>query len=94
MSGEETGATAMPPLDFNTFVMSLATSALAHMGQLPEEALAGNPMPPVNLPLAKQTIDLIGMLEGKTKGNLSGEEERLISQVLSDLRLRFVSAQQ
>jgi len=42
------------------------------------------------LPLARQTIDLIGMLDEKTKGNLSGEEERLIGQILFDLRLRFV----
>jgi hypothetical protein len=43
-----------------------------------------------NLPLARQTIDLIGMLEEKTKGNLAGEEERLISQILFDLRMRYV----
>jgi hypothetical protein len=60
-----------------------------HMG------LAGAPdglEPRVNLPLARQTIDLIALLEEKTKGNLSGEEERLLEQLLTDLRLRFVQA--
>jgi hypothetical protein len=43
-----------------------------------------------DLALARQTIDLIGMLEEKTRGNLEGEEERLVAQVLYDLRIRFV----
>jgi hypothetical protein len=43
-----------------------------------------------SLPLARQTIDLIGMLEEKTKGNLTGDEERLLGQILFDLRMRFV----
>jgi hypothetical protein len=42
------------------------------------------------LPLAKQTIDLLGLLEEKTRGNLTGEEERLMTQILFDLRMRFV----
>jgi hypothetical protein len=46
----------------------------------------------VNLPLARHTIDLLGVLEEKTRGNLSGEEERLLSQVLFDLRTRYVAA--
>jgi hypothetical protein len=40
--------------------------------------------------LARQTIDLVGMLEDKTKGNLSGDEERLVGQILFDLRMRYV----
>ena len=43
-----------------------------------------------DLPLARQTIDLVGMLEEKTKGNLTGDEERLITQILFDLRMRYV----
>jgi hypothetical protein len=42
------------------------------------------------LPLARQTIDLLSMLEEKTKGNLSGDEERLLTQILFDLRMRYV----
>lgn len=76
-----------PPIDFNTFVLSMSTSALVHLG----EDLLGEGNAEVNLPLARQTIDLLGILEHKTKGNLTGEEERLLSQVLYDLRLRYVS---
>ena len=78
---------APPDIDFNTFVLSLSTSALMHLGKLP-----GSEDDTVNLAHAKQSIDCIAMLEEKTKGNLTGEEERLISEVLYDLRLRFVAA--
>lgn len=83
----------VPPIDFNTFILSLSTSALIHLGVNPtgDESAKG---PPVNLPLARQTIDLIAMLEEKTAGNLSGEEERLLSSILVDLRMRYVSASQ
>lgn len=84
MSEEDTAA---PGIDFNTFILSLSTSALMHLGKLP-----GAEDTTVNLALAKQSIDCIALLEEKTQGNLSGEEERLISEVLYDLRLRYVSA--
>lgn len=74
-----------PPIDFNTFVLSLSTSALMHLG---EGAEAGKET--VNLAMARQTIDLLGLLEQKTRGNLSGEEERLLTQILFDLRMRYV----
>ncbi len=78
---------ALPSVDFSTFVLSLSHSALMHLGEAPDPE-TGTMLPSV--PLAKQTIDLIGMLEEKTKGNLTGEEERLLGQILFDLRLRFV----
>jgi hypothetical protein len=77
----------LPHVDFSTFVLSLSHSALMHLGQAPNPETGQVER---NLPLARQTIDLIGMLDEKTKGNLSGEEERLIGQILFDLRLRFV----
>jgi hypothetical protein len=77
----------LPVLDFATFVLSLSHSALMHMGEAPHPESSKLER---NLPLAKQTIDLIGMIEEKTKGNLSGEEERLLGQVLYDLRMRYV----
>ncbi|MFW6066784.1 MAG: DUF1844 domain-containing protein [Myxococcota bacterium] len=80
---------AYPPLDFNTFVLSLSTSALMNMGEVPDPNTGETEH---NLALARQTIDLIALLEDKTKGNLSGEEERLISQVLYDLRMRYLAA--
>jgi hypothetical protein len=75
----------LPPMDFSTFVVSLRASAMAHMSAASESAEA-------DLPLARQEIDLLGILEEKTRGNLSGEEERLLSQVLFDLRTRYVAA--
>jgi hypothetical protein len=77
----------LPSIDFSTLVLSLSQTALVHLGDAPhpegEEAKS-------DLPLARQTIDMLGMLQEKTKGNLTGSEERLLDQVLYDLRLRFV----
>jgi hypothetical protein len=77
----------LPTVDFATFILSLSHSALMHLGEAPDPE-GGSIIK--NLPLARQTIDLIAMLEEKTKGNLSGEEERLVGQILFDLRLRYV----
>ena len=74
------------PMNFDIFVLSLNASALIHLGESRE---AGVPVEPVNLPLARQTIDILSMLEEKTRGNLSGEEERLLHQILFDLRMRY-----
>lgn len=79
---------SIPPIDFNILVLSLSTSALMQMGEGPEND-RGEP----DLDLARQTIDLLGVLEEKTRGNLTGEEERLLHQVLNDLRMRFVRKQ-
>ncbi len=76
-----------PHLDFATFILSLSHSAMTHLGEAPHP---DDDQVRVSLPLAKQTIDLLGLLEEKTKGNLTGEEERLITQILFDLRMRFV----
>jgi hypothetical protein len=78
---------ALPVIDFATFVVSLSHSALTHLGDAPhmEDGSVRR-----NLPLAKQTIDLLGLLEEKTKGNLTGDEERLLTQVLFDLRMRYL----
>jgi len=75
----------LPPIDFSTFVVSLRASALMHLSAAAEGS-------PGDLPLARQEIDLLGILEEKTRGNLDGEEERLLSQVLFDLRTRYVAA--
>ncbi len=80
----------LPAVDFSTFVLSLAHSTLVHLGEAPDPA-SGSPAAK-NLPMARQTIDLIALLSEKTKGNLTGEEERLIEQLLYDLRIRFVDA--
>ncbi|MFW2389863.1 MAG: DUF1844 domain-containing protein [Polyangiales bacterium] len=85
MSDEESTA---PSIDFNTFILSLSTSALMNLGKLP----GAEDDSTVNLAHAKQSIDCIALLEEKTRGNLTGEEERLVTEVLYDLRLRFVAA--
>jgi len=77
----------LPQIDFATFILSLSHSALMHLGEAPDPET--NKLE-VSLPLAKQNIDLLGLLEEKTKGNLTGDEERLLAQVLFDLRMRFV----
>lgn len=77
----------LPDIDFSTFVISLSTSALYHLGAIPDpESGAAE----VNLPLAKQTIDILGMLRDKTEGNRTPEETRLLDGLLYDLRLRYV----
>lgn len=76
----------LPATDFATFVLSLSHSALVHMGDAPDPDGKRS----VNLPLARQTIDLLTLLQDKTHGNLSGPEERILGQALYDLRLRYV----
>ena len=78
---------ALPAVDFHTFVLSLGSSALLHLGEL-EHPEAGGPRK--DLPLAKHTIDILVMLEEKTRGNLTPPEEKLIPSLLYDLRLRYV----
>jgi len=80
---------SLPGIDFSTLVVSLSQTALVHLGEAPHPE-TGDKHPPRDLPLARQTIDLLGILQEKTKGNLTGDEERLLDQVLYDLRLRFV----
>jgi len=79
----------MPPLTFSSFVFSLGTSSLMLMG---ESLDPQQPSPPVNLPQAKEIIDILSMLEEKTKGNLSSEEASVIGDMLYTLRMKYVSA--
>lgn len=79
-----------PPPTFATFVLSLSTSVLMHLGlvQAEEGEAPGEP----NLPLAKHSIDILEMIREKTQGNLDPDEARLLEGVLHDLRMRFVEA--
>jgi len=77
---------SLPQIDFATFVLSLSHSALMHLGEAPDPE---SDQVRVDLELARQNIEILGLLEDKTRGNLSGDEERLLAHVLSDLRLRF-----
>ncbi|MFA6810867.1 MAG: DUF1844 domain-containing protein [Desulfoplanes sp.] len=77
----------MPKLDFSTFVMSLSSTVLVHLGEIPDIQTG---MATPNIPLAKQTIDILTMLQEKTQGNLTGEETRLIRDLLFELRVKFI----
>lgn len=78
---------AMPPIDFNTFILSLASATMIDLGEMEgPDGLRHDP----SLPMARHHIDLLAMLQEKTRGNLSGEEERILHQVLYDLRMRFI----
>ena len=90
---EETGrgqkSSPLPEVNFSTLIMSLSSSALLHMGEIPDPQTGRKTM---DLTLAKHTIDTIGMLKDKTKGNLEDEEQRFLDIMLADLRWRFVKA--
>jgi hypothetical protein len=79
----------LPAVDFVTFLLSVSTSALIQLGEIEDPATR---QPVKNLPLAKQTIDLIAMLQEKTKGNLTSDEGKLMENILFDLRMRYVKA--
>lgn len=79
----------LPPIDFSTFVVSLRASAMLHL----EGAQHGGD-PQNDLAFARQEIDLLSILEEKTRGNLTGEEERLLSQILFDLRTRYLTVRE
>jgi hypothetical protein len=78
-----------PAIDFHTFLLSLGSSALLHLGELERPGAAGAEL---DLPMAKHTIDILAMLQDKTRGNLTPEETKLLEGLLFDLRLRYVEA--
>ena len=79
----------LPEINFSTFVISLSTQALMHLGEI-ADPLSGKEERDVSL--AKQMIDIVGMLQEKTRGNLTGGEAKLIEDILFDLRMRYVEA--
>ena len=81
----------LPAIDFATFVLSMTHSALIHLGDAPNPATGETD---VDLGMARQTIDILGLLQEKCRGNLTGEEERVLNQSLYDLRMRFVEVAQ
>ena len=79
--------TQLPEINFSTFIFSLSSSALFHFGEIPDPSSGTKKK---NLPMAKHTIDILGMLEEKTKGNLTPDEEQLFTNILYDLRMLYV----
>ncbi len=86
--GEEDRAHGpLPEVTMSAFIFSLSSSALVHLGEIPEPETN---QPKLDLAIAKQIIDTLGMLQEKTKGNLDHGEETLLKSVLYDLRMRYV----
>jgi len=81
---------SLDPVDFSTHVLSLASSALIALGKLP--APDGRPHP-VEVETARHLIDVLAMLEHKTKGNLDEAETKLLASLVYDLRVAYVDAQ-
>ena len=79
----------MPAVSFISFILSLNTTALFHLGELPHPETGQKRL---DIELARHTIDTLIMLEKKTKGNLEQDEEELLSKVLYELKMRFIRA--
>jgi hypothetical protein len=88
---EQEPAGPMPEVDFSSFILSLASTAQISLGAVPHPE-TGQSLP--NLPVAKQMIDIIGMLGEKTKGNLTAEEQALVDSALFNLRMQYVRARE
>ena len=85
----QTQQEALPEINFSAFVISLSTQALMHLGEI-ESPLSGKVE--IDVPVAKQMIDILGMLREKTRGNLNVGEDRLMEDILYDLRMKYVEA--
>ncbi len=79
----------LPEINFSTFVISLSTQVLMHLGEVPNPVDGKTES---DIAAAKQIIDIIGMLREKTRGNLDSGEQKLMDDVLFDLRMKYVEA--
>ncbi len=84
---ETEGSPPIPEVSFSSFILSLSSSALFHFGEIPDPVTDKKQR---NLPMAKQTIDILGLLKEKTAGNLTKDEHSLFENLLHDLRLRYI----
>ncbi|EKD35430.1 MAG: hypothetical protein ACD_75C01914G0002 [uncultured bacterium] len=83
------GRCVMPEVTFPAFIMSLNTSALYHLGEIADPA-TGKTI--VDLDLARHAIDTLALIQNKTKGNLTADEDALLENILYDIKIRFVKA--
>ncbi|WP_294446019.1 DUF1844 domain-containing protein [uncultured Mailhella sp.] len=88
MSDKNDSATVLPEVTFSTFVLSLASSALVHLGEVPNPETGGTSC---NEALARNAIDVLTMLDDKTRNGLTPEESKLMRDVLYELRVKFVA---
>jgi hypothetical protein len=86
--GGPSGEKTLPPIDFSGLIISLANTALFQLGLVTAPGVEAKK----DLPAARQTIDIIALLETKTQGNLSDEEKRIVSETLFQLRMAFVES--
>lgn len=82
-----------PVLDFNALILSLGSSAIVHLGEAPDPT-SGQKREKPDFMMAQQSIDLLAVLQEKTRGNLSAEEARFLDNMLFDLRMLFVQVSQ
>lgn len=85
---EKKEQTVLPEVTFSTFVLSLASSALVHLGEVPDPETGSTGR---NEELARNAIDLLTMLDDKTRNGLSADESKLMRDVLYELRMKFVA---
>lgn len=85
---ESSQAPPVPPVSFASFIISLGSSSLMLMG---EQLDPQQPSMPINLPQAKEIIDLLSVLEDKTKGNLTSDEQTVLRDMLYALRMKYVT---
>ena len=85
--GQQHEPVKLPEINFPSFILSLSSSALLHFGDIPDPVSGKKER---NLPMAKQTIDILGILKEKTQGNLTNDEEQLLDNLLHDLRIKYV----
>lgn len=78
----------LPEIDFSTFVLSLSSSALVHLGEAPDPSTGKFENQPH---LAKQVIDILGMLQQKTEKGVTDEERQLLCEMLYTLRMKYVN---
>jgi hypothetical protein len=86
---EETASHPMPEPNFTALVFSLSSTALFHLGEIPDPQTGEKKK---DIALAKHAIDTISMLQEKTAGNLTEEEKKFTESILADLRWRFIKA--
>lgn len=88
-SPKSSAGQTMPKIDFSSFILSLYSSGLVQLGKV-EDPSSGKKI--INLDLAHHSIDMIAMLQEKTQGNLTNDEDNLLKALLSELRMAYVEA--
>ena len=86
-ASEEQAHFPLPEMSFSTFILSLSQSVYIHLGEIPDPMSNEKRK---DLLMAKQTIDILGIMDEKTKGNLTKEESNMLESILYDLRMRYV----